>query len=299
MKTIHDVMRIAQQQYQISRSELRMLIAKVMNIDDSLTVPLIAQQNITPEQENTLMSYIAEHNRGTPIHYIVGQKEFWSMNFIVTPAVLIPRQDSETIIEQLLKTLHIFNKIDNKIRILDLGTGSGCLLISAIKELRKRNFDATGIGIDISTKSLDIATINARRHNVDNFTQFLQSNWFERLDASQEIFDVILANPPYLSSSEWQQYKHVNHAEPQSALTDFHDGLTHYRTILSEISRFIPQDSPSLVLVEFGWKQGNAVTEIAKSSLSNNILSNNNMHFNYTIIQDIENRDRVLRIVIE
>jgi release factor glutamine methyltransferase len=117
-------------------------------------------------------SFIARREKREPVAYILGRKEFWSLDFEVTPAVLIPRPDSETLIETALKEL----KTTPPARILDLGTGSGCLLVTLLTEWPK----ATGVGLDISREALDIAERNARRHNVASRATFVEADFANR-----------------------------------------------------------------------------------------------------------------------
>ena len=128
---------------------------------------------------------------GEPIAYIIGTKEFWGLEFTVTHDVLIPRGDSECMIESVLAR----RDRSDALRILDLGTGSGCLLCALLSEYPA----ATGIGVDISPKAIDIASLNATKLGLAKRSEFRASDWFSEIDAQ---FDVIVANAPYIPQSD-------------------------------------------------------------------------------------------------
>ncbi|MDB2611053.1 peptide chain release factor N(5)-glutamine methyltransferase, partial [Amylibacter sp.] len=155
-----------------------------------------------------------------PISQIIGQRYFWKSKFLVTSDVLDPRPDTETLIEHTL-SLGKFN------RILDLGTGSGCILLSLLNEYK----EAIGIGIDISKKALNVAKKNADLLNLKHRASFKLGNWCENIEGK---FDLIVSNPPYISEYEMTNLsKDVLDWEPRIALTPEGDGLEAYKYILN------------------------------------------------------------------
>jgi release factor glutamine methyltransferase len=185
---------------------------------------------------------------GEPVAHITGSREFWSLDLIVTPDVLIPRPDSETLIEVALRLA-----AHPPARILDLGTGSGALLLAALSEWP----EATGIGIDASAAALAVAQRNAVRTGLGNRAMFRAGNWGQGLD---ERFDLILSNPPYIAETE-PLSDEVRMHEPATALFAGHDGLDDYRRILPQLSRLLQPGG--LAVVEIGYRQGAALLDLA------------------------------------
>ena len=185
---------------------------------------------------------------GEPVAHITGSREFWSLDLIVTPDVLIPRPDSETLIEVALRLA-----AHPPARILDLGTGSGALLLAALSEWP----EATGIGIDASAAALAVAQRNAVRTGLGNRAMFRAGNWGQGLD---ERFDLILSNPPYITENELLSDE-VRIHEPATALFAGHDGLDDYRRILPQLSRLLQPGG--LAVVEIGYRQGAALLDLA------------------------------------
>ncbi len=189
-----------------------------------------------------------------PIAHIVGMREFWGLEFHVSPDVLIPRPDSELLIEE---SLRLFSKKSPR-HILDLGTGSGALLLSALSEFEQ----AAGIGIDASAKSLQIAHDNADRLNLSDRGAFMLLSW--AVDGWTEIFtapfDLILCNPPYVAAQA-QLSSEVRDFEPHAALFAGDQGLDDYRIIIPALSKLMAQDG--IALLEIGFDQAKSVSELA------------------------------------
>lgn len=206
---------------------------------------------IEPTQQNNFMMLLKRRIANEPIAYITGIKDFWKSQFLVSPSVLIPRPDSETIIESVLK--HYPNKAA-ALRILDLGTGSGCLLLSLLLEYP----NAGGIGIDISTQALDIAKKNAINLKQTR-AQFIESNWLTQLPPGQ--FDIIISNPPYITEIEYASLQpSVKNYEPDIALTNHENGLKSYEEIAKSLLPFI--HSESKMFFEIGIKKALPVSQI-------------------------------------
>lgn len=191
---------------------------------------------------------ISRRLAGEPVAHITGWREFWSLPLKVTPAVLIPRPDSETLIDV---ALHLC--ASPPARILDLGTGSGALLLAALSEWPQ----ATGLGIDASPAALAVAQDNAVSTGLANRVAFRLGNWGQGLN---ERFDLILSNPPYIADDEPLSPEVRDH-EPASALFAGPDGLDDYRRILPQLAGLLAADG--LALLEIGHTQGPALLQLA------------------------------------
>lgn len=199
----------------------------------------------------TLRELTARRLRREPMAYILGEREFWGLPFKVSPAVLVPRPDSETVIETVLDLLPDRSR---KLRILDLGLGSGCLLLTLLREYPQ----ATGVGIDASEAALAIAQANAEALGVVSRARLAagdwrQTGWTDRLvDQAEGPFDLLVSNPPYIESAEVDGLMpEVAAHEPRLALDGGADGLAAYRIIVAA--------SPALV-VPGGW----AIVEVGE-----------------------------------
>ncbi|MEM8826228.1 MAG: peptide chain release factor N(5)-glutamine methyltransferase [Pseudomonadota bacterium] len=187
---------------------------------------------------------------GEPLAYIIGHAEFWSLTLAVGPAVLIPRADSECLIEAALEAA------EPPARILDLGTGSGCLLLAALSEVE----GASGTGIDASADALSIAGANAEALGLDGRAEVRAGNWCAGLT---EAFDLILCNPPYVGTADTLG-PGVREHEPGTALFAGADGLAAYREILPQIAdRLAPA---GLAIFEIGRGQADAVEGLARAA---------------------------------
>jgi len=186
-----------------------------------------------------------------PLAYILGRREFWSLDFAVGPGVLIPRPETETLIESALRQ---FPKRDSKLRVLDLGTGSGCLLLAFLSERPK----ATGIGVDISPAALAWAERNADDLGLAARARFVNDDWGRSLDSA---FDVVFANPPYVRTGDIPNLApDVSAHEPAIALDGGQDGLHSYRAIAAVV---LPRlSSQGRLFLEIGQGQAEAVREV-------------------------------------
>ena len=209
-----------------------------------------SQKVIAKEAKNQYMKWLDKRAMRIPLQHILGYQEFMGLTFMVTPDVLIPRQDTETLVEYAQMLLR--NKAESK--VLDMCTGSGCIILS----LMKRNKEIAGTAVDISHAALDVAAKNAKQ--LDVHVDFVQSNLFENVKGA---YDVIVSNPPYIKEAEIMQLeKEVQNFDPFIALSGGKDGLDFYQVIVAESRKYLVQGG-SLVL-EIGCEQAQDVSEMMK-----------------------------------
>ncbi len=194
-----------------------------------------------------------------PLQYILGYSEFMSLDFSVNSGVLIPRPETETLVEQCIKRLASFPAP----RVLDAGTGTGCIAISLLKNIA----EAVCTAADIDERALQTAKTNAERHAVERRITFRKDDMCSEtfLADSSESFDLIVSNPPYIAQSEWDSLpEEIKEFEPRYALCDEGDGLKFYRCLAEKSSRLLKQKG--FLIVETGDKQAEKVAEIFKNS---------------------------------
>ncbi len=246
-----------------ARSEARLLICHSMGVGPE-TVIGHPERELDEAARSAFDLALIRRGRREPMSHLTGRREFWSLGFHVTSDTLDPRPDSETVIEAAL------GEISDRaapVRILDLGTGSGCLLLALLSELP----GAIGVGADISAAALDTARLNAMEQGVSGRTTFQLSNWDIGIDGK---FDVILSNPPYIPSQAIDGLApEVAKYEPRAALDGGADGLAAYRSLAPAISRRLRPEG--LAFIELGVGQAGPVMEImADATLDNAGLRN-------------------------
>jgi len=219
---------------------------------------------------------------GEPIAYITGKREFFGLEFKVTPAVLIPRPETEHLVE---RALELCSSISNP-RIIDLGTGSGCISISLAVELAKLGKKASILALDKSQAALEIAGQNAKMHAANSIT-FLQSDWFEGV--SPQKFDLIISNPPYIAESD-KAVSPETSFEPRSALYAGVEGLDAYRAILARAKDYLAP--AGVILFEIGYKQSEELMGLAKNYFSQGEAK-------LFVEQDLSGHDRIVLIKSE
>lgn len=230
---------------------------------------LITDENyqLTDSELAQFHAGVTKMQQGTPLAYLTGQQEFWSLNFKVNQHTLIPRPDTEILIEQVLAWINSQPKSvddDNKPkRLLDLGTGSGCIAISLAHELNKSNPNSKAenwqvIAVDLSLEALKIAKHNAMVNEVADI-EFIQSSWYDALSTQDEpLFDVIVSNPPYIDEEDEHLARLV--AEPISALSAPNHGLADIEHIVQQAPQHL--NVGGLLAIEHGFDQGLAVRQL-------------------------------------
>lgn len=211
--------------------DARILLAHALSKPQSFLIGY-PESTIGPHELSIFEAYIGERLKYKPVSRILGTREFWSLNFIISKDTLDPRPDTETLIETVLKHSQ---KTKESLKILDLGTGSGCILISLLHELK----NAYGIGADISQGALDVAQENGLQNGVNERIQWIQSSWYANLSGTPP-FDIITSNPPYIPESHRSRLApDVLLYDPETALFGGVDGLECYRLILEGAPKFL------------------------------------------------------------
>ena len=219
---------------------------------DKKHIILNPKEVLKSEQLGKFKSLIERRKKGEPIAYLINKKEFWKDEFFVNKDVLIPRPDSELIIEQVLK---IYSK-DDQLQILDIGTGSGCILLSILKE--RSNF--YGTGIDISKKSINVSKFNAKQLNLTNRVKFFHSS-VDNFNNGK--YDIIVSNPPYIEQLSLKYLeKDVVNFEPKLALSGGFDGFSKIRKVINKTNNLIKKNGK--FILEIGFNQKNKVIKILK-----------------------------------
>jgi release factor glutamine methyltransferase len=198
----------------------------------------------SPEVVAHFSALIERRQRGEPVAYITGAREFWGLSFQVSPAVLVPRPESELMIEEALA----FIGGSRSVRFIDLGAGSGCLSIALTVELQKRRCDVRCLGVDISDDALQVAMANALTHGVSGRVAYARGNWLDGVKGLKPPYDLIIANPPYIDPKE--EVPIDLSFEPPGALFAEEHGLKDCRVIIESAHTVLR--SGGLLLVEVG-----------------------------------------------
>ncbi len=235
-----------------AKLDSEILMSAVINKDRKFII-LNLDQKIEKNSFNHFKSLIKKRSYGKPIAYIIGKKSFWKYEFEIDENVLVPRPDTELIVDEVLK----FSKNKNKLNILDIGTGSGCILLSILDE--KKDFH--GIGIDISKKCLDLSKKNALGIEVCNRVKFIKSD-VDNFNYGK--YDLIISNPPYIKKVNLKYLeKDIVNFEPKLALDGGIDGLSEIRKVIKKSSELIKIGGK--FFLEIGFDQHNKVKQILKN----------------------------------
>lgn len=226
-----------------SRLDSELLLAHVLGVER--TGLLIRLREDCSDAEKTIFAELVDRRRlGEPVAYILGCKEFYGLSFEVTPDVLIPRPETELLVEEAVGML----REKQSVSILDLGTGSGCISISVAHKLLARGIDVELVAVDISEKALEVARRNAEKHRVAHVITFKVSDWYSSLDSTKQRFDCIIANPPYVDRQETLSPELA--FEPSTALFSLDEGLSDATRIIDGAQDFLLDDG--VLLCEVG-----------------------------------------------
>ncbi|MFH1287952.1 MAG: peptide chain release factor N(5)-glutamine methyltransferase [bacterium] len=234
---------------------------------------------IKHESYTRWISVLNERKKKKPIAYILGRKEFMSMDFLVDEKVLIPRPETEFIVEKVIELTTA--KRNFPWRIVDLGTGSGNMTVSLLNYLT----ESLVFAIDISNDALMIAKSNAKRYKVENRAIFFQGNWFSPLEGKhlEKKMDFIISNPPYLTQAEMNSLPPDVEYEPKIALDGGNDGLKFYEGIINNSLRFLKEEG--VLFLETGIRQKDRVLGLIKESKG---------YFDAEVIKDYSGFDRIV-----
>ena len=247
------------------------LMSKVFQ-KNRIDIILNSNKNLSDKEVLLYSNLIEQRSKKKPIAYLIGKKEFWKYEFDVNKDVLIPRPDTEIIIEQTLK----LTKNKSRLKILDIGIGSGCILLSILKE-RKSFY---GTGIDISKKTLDICMINAKKLNLFNRIRLFKSD-VDNFSFGK--YDLIISNPPYIKKFDLKYLeKDVYDYEPKSALDGGLDGLLKITKVIYNSSKLIKKNG--VLILEIAFNQADKVKKILRR----------NGYYIKDVIKDLANNDRCI-----
>lgn len=254
------------------KNKARMLLEATLKKSKEYLI-IYDNKEITSQERELYIKNVKRHILGEPIQYITGKQEFMKLNFLVTKDVLIPRQDTEILVEEVI---NIAKKIENPI-ILDLCTGSGAIAVSLAKYVNNVKIFAT----DISPKALEIAKKNAEFNGVKNNIDFIESDLFNKIKNLK--FDIIVSNPPYIETDEIKKLTKDVQNEPIQALDGGKDGLTFYRKIAEDAPEFL--NIHGFLCLEIGYNQKQKVKQI---------LEKQKRYINIYCKKDLCENDRVV-----
>ena len=252
--------------------DARLLLEAVCDTDRN-DLLVHGEQPVAPEAEEKYLNWIRQRAEHIPLQQLTGEQGFMGLTFNVNEHVLIPRQDTEILVEEVLKELH------DGMRVLDMCTGSGCILLS----LLHYSNDCEGLGVDLSAEALEVAGRNVLKvltPEKAEHAHFLQSDLFEKVEGK---FEIIVSNPPYIASAEVEKLMpEVRDHEPRMALDGTEDGLYFYRRIIEEAGKYLV--SSGMLFFEIGYDQGQAVSELMRTE----------GYCEVQVVQDYAGLDRVV-----
>jgi release factor glutamine methyltransferase len=254
-----------------AKLDTELLMSKAINRDRKYTI-LNNKKKVDEKQLKIFRNLIQKRSDRKPIAYLINKKFFWKSEFLVDSNILIPRPDTELIIDQVLK----FTKHKNNLNVLDIGVGSGCILVSILKE--KLNF--YGTGIDVSKNCINISRINAINLKVNSRVRLYKSN-VDKFNLGK--YDLIVANPPYIIKNNLKYLeKDVVNFEPKLALDGGLDGLSEIRKVIKKSSELLKKNGK--FILEIGFNQKNKVI---------NLLKEKGFYINSTL-KDLAKNDRCI-----
>ena len=235
---------------QTNQLDAEILLSKLMNKKRERLI-INSDENVSNEIINNYNTLLERRSKKEPIAYIVNHREFWSKDFYVNKHTLIPRPETELLCENVIKLFK-----DKEFNFLDIGTGTGCILLSILSELKK----AKGIGIDVSKKAIDVAKKNSINFNLEDRAKFIVKS-FNKIYGYK--FDLIVSNPPYIKSIDIKNLKEdVRNFEPKLALDGGKEGLDVIKKVIYKSKTILKKDG--LLALEIGFKQHYKVSQILK-----------------------------------
>ena len=231
--------------------DARLLLEYVCGTDRN-TLLVHPDKKVEKDKAEAYVSLIEKRSKRVPLQHLTGEQDFMGLQFHVNEHVLIPRQDTEILVEEAMKYLH------ENMRVLDMCTGSGCILLSLIHYSN----DCTGVGVDVSEQAIHVAKENASLLGLNDRVKFIHSNLFEEVEGR---YDLIVSNPPYIATEEIEKLMpEVRDHEPRMALDGTEDGLYFYRKIIEDSRDFLQPGG--YLLFEIGYDQALAVSELMRNA---------------------------------
>ena len=247
------------------------LMTKVINKEKKFLI-LNSEEKISKQNFDSFNTLINQRANGKPVAYLIKKKDFWKYEFVVNQDVLIPRPDTEILVEKVLK----LTKNKNKLNLLDIGVGSGCILLSILKE--KKNF--YGTGVDISNKSLNICRVNSHKLGLTKRVKLFKSD-IDNFNRGK--YDLIISNPPYIKKNTLKCLERdIVDYEPKHALDGGLNGLSEIRKVINKSSELIKKKG--FLIIEIGFDQKNNVKKI---------LSEKGFYIK-EMVKDLANNDRCI-----
>lgn len=259
LKGVGEVFRAAGIETAQRDARLLMLDAAKLQHPDLIRAP---REALGAEAADRLDGFIRRRLTREPVARILGEWEFWSLPFTLSPATLVPRPDSETVVAAALLALKERRHANDGVRVIDLGVGSGALLVALLTEMK----GATGLGVDLSPEAIETARFNAVRNGVGDRADFIVSDWTKAVDlAATGRFDLVVSNPPYIAEAVLDTLEpEVRIHDPRLALAGGDDGLAAYRAIAAELPALLAEDG--VAALEIGSDQTDAVSAIFRQA---------------------------------
>lgn len=239
------------------RLDVELILQRSLGDVDRIYIHINLNKELSDEEYNLFLSMIKDRINGRPVAYIVGNREFMGLDFFVKEGVLIPRPDTEALVEEIIELC----KNKDKVEILDIGTGSGAITVSLAKYIEKSTIKS----LDISDIPLEVGKKNAINNGVDNKIEFIKSDLFSSIKDKNIKFDVIVSNPPYIPKKDMDTlHTQVKDYEPYNALEGGIDGLDFYRDITEQSKCYLKEDG--ILAYEVGHDQAKDVSEIMRDN---------------------------------
>lgn len=259
------------------RLDAELLLAHCLQVE-RIKLYLDFEYHLTADELARFRDLVRRRGKREPVAYITGYREFWSLRLAVMPTVLIPRPDTEVLVDETVKIMKL-RTTGGACRILDIGTGSGAIALALASELP----DAEIFGLDLSPEALGVAQINARSYDFGSRIKFICGDSLSAVPDGER-FDAIVSNPPYIPSSDIETLEaEIKNFEPRLALDGGPDGLDFYRAWIPHMHRYM--NSNGFIVLEIGASQGQAVAELFASA---------GLYAAVRLVKDYAHKDRVV-----
>ncbi len=260
--------------------DAEVLLMHSLNIDRT-KLYLLSDKILNAREREIYKGCVERRYKREPVAYISGHKEFMSLDFKLTKAVLVPRPETEILVEETLREYAKKKDKSNSIRILELGTGSGIIAVSLAKAIKQITLVAT----DISLEIIKVAVENAQLHKVNDKIIFFLGRYLQGIKQKGNQFDFIVSNPPYLSKSDWERAEpEIREHEPPDSLLGGEDGMDFYRTIIPDTSNLLSKDG--CLILEVGIGHAEIICDMIKKTAS---------YSRVEIIKDLSGIKRVVK----